>query len=126
MYKQATKMGLRFSTGSGRLSVEDLWTLPLTSRNKLSLDKIAIAVSTEIRQTAQESFVENVSTAGAKELELKLEILKDIIATRQADNKARTDATSASQTKDRIRNIIASKQDDALQGKTIEELTALL
>ena len=40
IFKQATKLKLRFSSVRGDLTVEDLWDLPLTSKSNLSLDGV--------------------------------------------------------------------------------------
>jgi len=124
IFKQATKLPLRFDSSKGLLTVEDLWKLPLTSNTRPSLDGIAIAVNTELQAHEQQSFV-TPSNIGSKLLSLKLEVLKDIIATRQEDNAAIIAAGAKAANKSRIREIIATKKDGALHDMTIEELEAL-
>ena len=118
-------MKLRFDTAKGQLTVEDLFDLPLTSESNVSLDGIAIAVSRELQDSQENSFVESKSK-GSDILELRLEILKDVIAARIAENEARRDEEAKKTRNDRIMQIIADKQDDALANKTIDELKELL
>lgn len=35
IFEQASRQKLRFETSAGKLSIEDLWDLPLTSNNNL-------------------------------------------------------------------------------------------
>lgn len=125
MFKKASQMKLRFDTAKGQLTVEDLFDLPLTSESNVSLDGIAIAVSRELQDSQENSFVESKSK-GSDILELRLEILKDVIAARIAENEARRDEEAKKTRNDRIMQIIADKQDDALANKTIDELKELL
>ena len=125
MFKKASQMKLRFDTAKGQLTVEDLFDLPLTSESNVSLDGIAIAVSRELQDSHDNSFVESKSK-GSDILELRLEILKDVIAARIAENEARRDEEAKKTRNDRIMQIIADKQDDALANKTIDELKELL
>lgn len=121
MYKNATRAKLRFETNKGDLTVEDLWDLPLTSNNGFDLDTVAKAVNRQIKASEEESFVAK-RTAASTVLVLKLDILKDVIATKleQAE-----EASKASLRADRRRKLIdalAEKQDESLKSMSEEDI----
>ena len=76
MFKQASKIKLRFATSKGYLSVEDLWDLSLPT-----LDKLAVSYDEELAKSPRKSFISDNAPKN-KELELKFNIVKDIIATK--------------------------------------------
>jgi len=125
MFKKASKLNLRFDTSKGLITVEDLWNLPLTSKSKTSLDSLAIAVHNELKASGETSFVD-AKPAGNALLELKLDILKEVISDRKAENEAKINSESKKARNDRIKEIIADKQDEGLKGKSSEELQKML
>ena len=85
LFLAASRRQLRFATGKGYATVEDLWSLSLKS-----LDAIAVALDEQIKP-GRKSFLENPD-ARASEAEadnnLRLEILKAVITVKQDENKA--------------------------------------
>ena len=79
MYKQASKMKLRFATSKGNLSVEDLWDLSLPA-----LDRLAVSYDEELAKSPRKSFITN-DTPSNSELELKFNIVKDVITDKLKD-----------------------------------------
>ena len=51
-FEKATRLRLRFETSRGNLNVEDLWRLPLAE-----LDKLAIALNKQLKESSEESFI---------------------------------------------------------------------
>lgn len=126
MFEKAARLKLRFQTGRGMLSVEDLWDLPLTSARGPNLDDVAKGLSRELRATTEEvSFVEPHAHGRNDELKLGLDIVKHVIEVRLTERTAANEAAKKRETKQKILEIIATKQDEALQGKSLEELQAL-
>ncbi len=126
MFEKATKKKYRFETQQGALlSVEDLWDLPLQHASKPSLDAVAIRLNQTIKQFSEESFVAKKS-AGENELQEKFEIVKHIIAVKQAEEEARQDAAKIRVQNQRIREILDQKKDSELLNKSVEELQAML
>jgi len=121
MYKKAAKLGLRFESKVGLVNVEDLFNLPLISNTKVSLDAIAKEVNKQLKAAEEESFVTEAS-ANSTILQLKLDILKDIIKDRKEANRAAKERADNKAKKERILEIIASKQDANLLDKSEEEL----
>ena len=80
IFEQATRRAIRFESAKGDLSVEQLWDLPLQSRNQFDLDTVAKTVNRQLNAVTEESFV-SVRENPAKETHsLKLEIVKHIIS----------------------------------------------
>ena len=127
IYKKAAKYQLRFQSVRGLLTVEDLFTLPLTSTraNTPNLNDMAKAVNTLLKASEEESFVEVKSDAAA-ELQLKLDILKDVIADSLADLSGKKTAREKKAKKEKILTALARKEDDALEDKSPEELKKML
>lgn len=126
MFEKAAKLKLRFDTDRGSLTTEDLYDLPLTSKSGFDLDTIARSVNREIKATDEESFVNTNNSSKSSIHNLKLDILKHIIASKIEDAKTREDFFVNKERNEKILKIIADKQDESLQGKSIEELQALI
>lgn len=120
MFAEATRRKLRWSTDVGNMSVEHLWELPLTGK-KVNLDDLAKALNKEIKENAEESFVNKKSTAN-KVLELKFNIVKHIIEYRLNEQDARKGQRERKKRKDAIMAIIADKETEDLKDKSIEDL----
>lgn len=128
-FEFAARKKLRFDSPVGELSVEDIWDLPLTSSaGKPNLDAIAVKLHAQL-QTAggTVSFVNESSNASATELlQKKFDIVKHVIDDKKAENKARLEAKERAETKKRITEILANRQDKALEGKSDEELLRMV
>jgi len=126
LFEQASRLKVRFDTVIGMLAVEDLWDLPLTARgDKVSLDQIAIFLNKQVKEDAEESFVKTAQKKD-KILDVMFELVKHIInvkideeevAKLKADNKVK---------KQRLVNILATKEDEELVGKSADEIKQLI
>ena len=120
MYKEALQKKLRFKTNKGIITTEDLFDLSLQNLNTL-----AIMLDKKISETPKKSVIEELPTEENDD-ELRFSIVKDIIniklKTRKDNiNKAQVDARNK-----RIAELIAKKEDEALENKSIEELRAMI
>ncbi|HNB53118.1 MAG TPA: hypothetical protein PK530_14305 [Anaerolineales bacterium] len=127
MFEQALRLKLRFPSPQGNLTVEDLWDLPLTSTrpNTANLNNIAKAVSRLLKAESEEDFV-NPRSGVNETLQLSLDIVKHIIAVRQAENEATRLRAERTEKKAKLLELIARKQDQALEGKPLEELQQMV
>lgn len=120
MFEKALKQKLRFDTSKGSISTEDLWDLSLSS-----LNEIAKEVNKKIKASEEESFIDTKTTTSTKD-QLKLEVLKFVIA----DKIATRDAAKARAEKQaqvaKIKSLIANKADEQLANASLEELSAML
>lgn len=121
MFEKASRLKLRFNTTKGSIGIEDLWDLPLTSRSKVNLDDIAKGLSRELKQCEEESFVVQQSSAN-EILCLKFDLVKHIIGVRLEEAKAKESQAVNQAKKDKLSRLIEQKGDEALAGKSIEEL----
>lgn len=118
LFVMATRRKFRFPF-KGMVSVEDLWDLSVKN-----LDTIFKALKTEARQANEESLLTTKSVADT-ELDAKIEIIKYIVMVKQEEAAHREQLAANREQMRRIDEIIAAKQDQALQDKSIEELLAL-
>lgn len=125
MYKLAAQTILRFPSINGSLTVEQLFQLPLKSAkaNTADLDTVARTINTELKSVTQESFVDDSSNSPQrKRLELALEIVKDVIATKKAENQATLDKAAKAEKRKKLLDALAAKKDQALSAASIADL----
>ena len=122
IFEQATRRAIRFESVKGDLSVEQLWDLPLQSRNQFDLDTIAKTVNRQLNAVTEESFVSVRENPAKETLSLKLEIVKHIISVKlQEAEEARNRANKASE-KEKLLRLLDEKQNEALRALTPEEI----
>ena len=124
IYKFAAKNALRFPSSKGDLTVEQLFQLPLKSpMGTFDLNSVAKAISRTLKGATEESFVEDTSNdPSAIRLSTAMEIVKDVIATKQAENKASLDRVKKTAERKKILDAIAAKKDEKLTQASLEEL----
>lgn len=125
IFEQATRQGFRFQTKKGLITTEDLWNLPLTSTTGVSLDEVARQLHKEIQASSVPSFVE-AKTESNSLLEAQLEVVKHIIAVKLEEKKVRDEAREVAAKKQRVMELIQSKEDAVLADMSIEELKKML
>lgn len=122
IFEQATRRAIRFESAKGDLSVEQLWDLPLQSRNQFDLDTVAKTVNRQLNAVTEESFVSVRENPAKETLSLKLEIVKHIISVKlQEAEEARNRANKASE-KEKLLRLLDEKQNEALRALTPEEI----
>lgn len=122
IFKKAVQAKLRYPTKVGNATTEDLYDLPLTSANGASLDDTAKAISRNLKQFDEESFVDTAVNRGKATAELQLEVVKAVIADKVEARDAAKDAKAKAERKQKILEIMARKQDSELEDKSLEEL----
>lgn len=129
MFAFATRKKFRFDTCKGQVTVEDLWDLPLTATNgRPNLDDIAKELYKKMKDENEMSFVKPTSQIN-KEFNIikaKFDIVKHIIDVKLAEAEAVKKAKEIKARNQRILEIIAQKEDEALASKSKEELLAML
>lgn len=127
IFEQATRQKLRFDTPKGQLSVEDLWDLPLISNTgKANLDDLARDLDAEVKQEQKTSFVQPTQSGSNVLAELKFNIVLHIIQVRVEENRKHQDAEALTEKRRQIMAIIDRKQNEALEGQSLEDLQKLL
>lgn len=127
IFKKASKKKLRFNTNRGVLSVEQLWDLPKDEIRQLVIKaREAVKKSSGEVNDSELSFLDAPVKVKATDDELRFGILKDIYITkRSAEEKAQKKAEARANNK-KILELIARKQDEALEKKSIKDLEKML
>jgi hypothetical protein len=126
MFEKASRLKLRFDSSKGNLTAEDLWDLPLTdTRNGASLNAVAKKISQELKAGEEEDFVHQTTKANDV-LQLKLDIVKHVIAVRLAEKEEARLKAEKKEKKAQLLEIIARKQNAQLEGASLDELQKML
>lgn len=121
MYKQLIKDKTRFVTSKGELSLEQLFTLSINE-----LDTLAVSLQEAYdKSNNKKSFIEK-KTAKDKTLKVQLDVVLDILQDKQEEAEAAKVKAENKLRNQKIREMIAEKEDDALASKSIKELKAML
>ena len=119
MFEIAVRCKLRFPY-KGMVSVEDLWDLSVEN-----LDSVFKTLNSQIKTAKEESLLVTKSKEDEK-LSLMIEIVKYIVSVKLSEENARLKAKENKEKKQKIMEIIASKQDADLLSKSTDELQAML
>lgn len=119
IFEYATRHALRFPY-KGSQSVEDLWVMPVTE-----LDKVYKTLNKQVKQSEEESLL-STKTSVDTELEVQIAIVKHIVSVKLAEKEAAEKASAKKAQKQKIMSIIATKQDEALQNSSIDDLKKML
>lgn len=82
-------------------------------------------LNAEAKQTQEESLLK-VKDEHSEILERKIEIIKHIVSVKQAEAEAVKEAANRKAQKQRIMEIIAKKEDDALTNMSLDELKKMV
>jgi hypothetical protein len=123
IYKYAAQNLLRFPSARGDLMVEQLFQVPLRSANGFDLDTIAKEINSELKGVSEESFVEDPTSNPRKQrLTVSLDIVKDVIATKQLAGKEARLKAERNTERAKILDIMAAKQNETLSQASLAEL----
>jgi hypothetical protein len=115
IFRKATKQKLRFNTDVGKIMVEDLWDLHLEV-----LDAIARSLNRIVKESAEESFISE--TRVDAKVQLQFDIVKSVIETKLKDKESAEKAVIKKALKQKILDAMSRKSDEAIDGKSLEEL----
>lgn len=122
MYKKAAILKLRFQTPRGLLSVEQLFDLKMTELTKLCKEQLEVVKKSKGSDDEELSFLEGTGD-GKDNIEiLKFEILKDVYLTKKHQKEQDAEDVKKKEQLAQIDELIAEKQNEALKGKSVEEL----
>lgn len=122
IYKLACTKKVRFKTATGFISTEDLFDLPLTSKNGMNLDAVAKTVYEALKNEESVSFVEKTSNPRKEGLELAMEIVKDVIRIKQEEAAAKADLASKAAKREQLLRALVVKQEQQLASMPLEKL----
>jgi len=118
MYKQASQLKLRFLTGKGLLSVEQLWDL---SQGDLSNAIKAVKKVLKKNDDDELSFLVDTKVVDV-ENQLKFDILKDVYLTKKKEAEDLRSAAEIKAHNQKILNKMAALKDKELDGMSMKDL----
>jgi hypothetical protein len=116
MFDKATRTKLRFQTDRGQLCVEDVWDLNLTALNAL-----AKSLNRKLKQDQEEDFLSTKTEADATD-KLRFDIVVSILEVKKAEKVEKEQAADKKAKREVILGVLARKQNEAIEGKSVEEL----
>ncbi len=124
IFERASRAKLRFDSTVGYLTAEQLFDLPLSATRSTvtTLDSVGRTIVREINSITTESLVETKPDPRKAELELKLEIVKHVIAAKQADELAAVSRAAKAEERRILREAYADKKTDAIKSLSVEEI----
>lgn len=118
LFEIASREKYRFPY-KGLISVEDLWDLTLPQ-----LDGVYKALSKEVKTQGEDSLMAEAITD--KKLSNMIEIVKYIFSVKQQEADARKTAAENKRKRERIAEVLAQKEDEALHNMSADELKKLM
>jgi hypothetical protein len=122
-FELASRNKYRFTELGGNLTSEDVWDLQLKDA-RINLNLLAKALNKQIKEFGEEDFVEESKVD--LELQAKFEIVKYIISVKKAEIQASKQSLDDKANDEVILAALATKQLQEINGKTTEELKAML
>ena len=120
MYKEASRLQLRFATTKGSLSTEQLWSLSLTE-----LDALALNLENEYKNSGKKSFL-TARSQKDKIAKLKFDVVLDILNTKVEEAEEERVKKENKEHNQKILSLIQEKRDENLRGKSLKELEGML
>ena len=122
MYEYAARNKLRFTSSKGELTVEQLWDVPLRSKDDFNLDTIAKAANRALKAATEENFVQAERTPSSYKAEVRLELVKHVIQTKLYEAEAAKRKAANKEEREKLLKILAEKQEGKLSELTEREL----
>ena len=119
IFEYAVRNKVRFPF-KGMISVEDLWDLTLEN-----LDSIYKTLNKQVKQSNEESLL-TTKTNIDTELEVQIAIVKHIVSVKLEEQEVREKAVAKKAQRQKIMAIIATKEDEALQNSSVDDLKKML
>jgi DNA-binding MarR family transcriptional regulator len=122
IFESAIRSKLRFASVKGELTTEQLWQVPLRSKDGFDLNAVAKAASKALKDLSEENFVETAKTPEQGRRELAMEVIKYVIDTKLAEEAAAKKQEENKAEKAKLLAILAEKQEGKLTALSEEEL----
>lgn len=119
LFEAASRNKFRFSY-KGSITTEDLWDLSLTA-----LDSIYKDLNRKTKQNQEESLLEAKSKDNEL-LDMQIEIIKHIVAVKKQEATDKLLAKEHREKKQKIMEILAKRDDEALEKTSDEDLRKML
>ena len=118
LFEIASREKYRFPY-NGLISVEDLWDLTMPQ-----LDRVYKTLSKESKTQGEDSLMDEVTID--KRLTNMIEIVKHVFSVKQEEAEARKAAAENKKKRERIAEIVAQKEYEALNNLSVDELKKIM
>jgi len=122
IFEYAARSKIRFQSTRGELSLEQLWDVPLRSKDDFDLNAVAKAANKAWKDIAEESFVETAMTPEHVRRATALDVVKHVIETKLAEEQAAKKRADNKVEKEKLLAILAEKQAGKLSELSEKEL----
>jgi hypothetical protein len=126
LFLLASRSKFRFNTTSGVITTEDLWDLPLTDSRKANLDDVAKDLNRQLKEANQEQSFVKPSAPKTNEIQAKFDLVLAVIKTKMEERDTAKALADKLANKQKIMALIDKKKDEALAGKSLDELQSLV
>ena len=126
LFMLASRSKFRFNTVSGVIAVEDLWDLPLSDTRKANLDDVAKDLNKQLKAANEEQSFVKPAAAKTNEVQAKFDLVLTVIKTKMEERDAAKALADKLANKQKIMALIDKKKDEAMAGKSLEELQGLV
>lgn len=122
VFREASRLKLRFNTSKGLLSTEQLWDLPQST--------LATAIKNVKKALKKDddddlAFLDDTKVIN-KEDQIAFDVLKEVYQTKKSEMEAIKDKAETKAHNEKIMALIAEKQEESLKSKSLDELQSLL
>lgn len=117
IFEKVSRNKTRFPSDRGELTTEQLWDLSLTS-----LDTIARKINRDLKELAEESFINTSPDPRKPGLELQIAVLKHIIQVKLDDQEAQKVAATKAAKRKALLEALANREAADMAGKTSAQL----
>lgn len=123
LFEIATRKKLRFESKRGPLTIEQLWEVPLRSKDGFDLNEIALRADHALDAVSEPSFVPSTKEAPEKAiLSLTLDIIKRVIEVLFNEEERAKNAALKRAEKAKLLDALAEKEDAELKGLSKAEI----
>ena len=126
LFMLASRSKYRFNTTSGVITTEDLWDLPLSDTRKANLDDVAKDLNRQLKASNEEQSFVKPATAKSNEVQAKFDLVLFVIKTKMEERDTAKALADKLANKQKIMALIDKKKDEAMAGKSLEELQSLV
>lgn len=116
MFEKASRKQLRYALRNGVVNTEDLWSLSLERLNTL-----AKSLHKEVQETEEIDFISEIRQPNV-DMSLRFDIVKHIIEVKLQERKDKSERAAKKTEKARLLELIGKKEDETLEGLSIDEL----
>jgi len=122
MYDIALRNKIRFASVKGLLTLEQLWDVPLRSRDEFDLDTVAKGVNRALKAMSEESFVATRRSLKQTFAETALELVKHVIAIKLDEEEKAGKRADRIKEREKLLDALEKKQDGKLDEMTEDDI----